>query len=78
LGKAAIGKFYRLFMEIKPFLTHMTSNGLKGSEWGVRTMKILVVGGCQLFKSGKQLQNLEAGSQRPPNGLKIDVGSPTH
>jgi hypothetical protein len=72
-------KFFRLFMEIKPYLKHMSSNGLKDSEWDVRIMyMILIVGGCQLFKSGKQLQNLEVGSQRPPNDLKLDGGSATH
>jgi hypothetical protein len=31
-------KFFRLFMEIKPYLKHMSSNGLKDSEWDMRTM----------------------------------------
>jgi hypothetical protein len=31
-------KFFRLFVEIKPYLKHMSSNGLKDSEWDVRTM----------------------------------------
>jgi hypothetical protein len=31
-------KFFRLFMEIKPYLKHMSSNDLKDSEWDVRTM----------------------------------------
>jgi len=31
-------KFFRLVMEIKPYLKHMSSNGLKDSEWDVRIM----------------------------------------
>ena len=31
-------KFFRLFMEIKPYLKYMSSSGLKDSEWDVKTM----------------------------------------